>query len=123
MTSRHSRELENEASRLREEIARERDESARLRAENRALLNSILGIAGIPPVLVEENAAPAPGEPPTAESAEIKSSSASGRPRAPRSGKGTPVAPARRRSWHQITQSLELASARRERPDAPAPRA
>ena len=29
------------------------DENARLRAENRALLNSILGIAGIPPLRVD----------------------------------------------------------------------
>jgi hypothetical protein len=33
-------------------IASQQNEIARLRAENRALLNSILGIAGIPPVLV-----------------------------------------------------------------------
>ena len=35
---------------LESEIARLRDEISRLRAENRALLNSILGIAGIPPL-------------------------------------------------------------------------
>ncbi len=34
------------------EIAQQRAEIARLRAENRALLNSILGIAGIPPIPV-----------------------------------------------------------------------
>jgi hypothetical protein len=43
----------------RAELLRERAENSRLRAENRALLNSILGIAGIPPVLV---AAPEPQE-------------------------------------------------------------
>src|SRR4029077_8633637 len=42
--------------RFRAELAPERPESARFRAENRALLNSILGIAGIPPVLVDASA-------------------------------------------------------------------
>jgi|HubBroStandDraft_6_1064221.scaffolds.fasta_scaffold01036_9 hypothetical protein len=41
----HSLELERE-------VARTRAENTRLRAENRALLNSILGIAGIPPITV-----------------------------------------------------------------------
>src|ERR1700690_1444099 len=31
-----------------------KEEIARLRAENRALLNSILGIAGIPPIVISE---------------------------------------------------------------------
>ena len=51
--------LRNENDRMRadllrqqQEIARERSENVRLRDENRALLNSILGIAGIPPILV-----------------------------------------------------------------------
>jgi hypothetical protein len=42
--------------RFRAELVRERTENARLRTENRALLNSILGIAGIPPVLVDASA-------------------------------------------------------------------
>lgn len=46
-------ELEAQLVRERDEIARHVAELARLRAENRALLNSILGIAGIPPVLVD----------------------------------------------------------------------
>jgi hypothetical protein len=37
---------------LEREVARMRAENTRLRAENRALLNSILGIAGIPPIIV-----------------------------------------------------------------------
>ena len=41
--SRYVRLLEDEAARLREEISR-------LRLENRALLNSLLGTAGVPPV-------------------------------------------------------------------------
>src|SRR6266849_9462829 len=35
---------------LEEEVARERAENERLRAENRALVNSLLGTAGFPPV-------------------------------------------------------------------------
>ncbi len=37
---------------LESEVALQRTEISRLRAENRALLNSILGIAGIPPIPV-----------------------------------------------------------------------
>jgi hypothetical protein len=35
---------------LEEELSRERAEVARLRDENRALLNSLLGTAGVPPI-------------------------------------------------------------------------
>lgn len=56
MTTRYARELASEVAHLREEIKRERGENCRLRGENRALLNSILGIAGIPPVLVAQDA-------------------------------------------------------------------
>jgi hypothetical protein len=66
-TTRHTRALESEVARLSAEVTRQRAENdqqraaiasqqneiARLRAENRALLNSILGIAGIPPILRE----------------------------------------------------------------------
>ena len=59
-TTRHSRALESEVTRQRAEndhqraaIASQQNEIARLRAENRALLNSILGIAGIPPIMPE----------------------------------------------------------------------
>jgi hypothetical protein len=59
-TTRHARALESEVARQGAEndqqcalIASQQNEIVRLRAENRALLNSILGIAGIPPVLVE----------------------------------------------------------------------
>lgn len=45
MRSRYVRELEAQ-------LARERAEIERLRAENRALLNSLLGTAGVPPVEV-----------------------------------------------------------------------
>src|SRR5579862_4768797 len=59
-STRYTRTLECEVTRQRAEndqqraaIASQQNEIARLRAENRALLNSILGIAGIPPVLVD----------------------------------------------------------------------
>lgn len=45
---------------LEEEIARERAESERLRAENRALMNSLLGTAGFPPVEFPEAPKPQP---------------------------------------------------------------
>lgn len=51
MAARYARALEAE-------VARQGTEIHRLRAENRALLNSILGIAGIPPVLVTGDAPP-----------------------------------------------------------------
>lgn len=111
---RYSRALEDEVTRLRAEIDR-------LRAENRALLNSILGIAGVPPIptdLPTTNAEPLrtthPAPPPG--------------PEAPPSGPGAPsrgrtgrlaaggvhiVGPLRRRSWHQINRMLELGSARK----------
>ena len=48
--SRYVRLLEDNVARARDEITRERAEIARLRLENRALLNSLLGTAGVPPV-------------------------------------------------------------------------
>jgi len=47
-------------ARLEGEIARERVDNERLRAENRALLNSLLGTAGFPPIEVAESAKPQP---------------------------------------------------------------
>jgi hypothetical protein len=44
------RTLEEQLDRERSETARERAEVARLREENRALLNSLLGTAGVPPI-------------------------------------------------------------------------
>jgi hypothetical protein len=84
MTSRRTRELEASGQRecaLKEEFARRahalESQILLLRAENRALLNSVLGIAGIPPIIVtnpaelpyatatprEVNASAAPGSP------------------------------------------------------------
>ena len=54
---------------------------ARLRAENRALVNSLLGTAGFPPVTLEEEL---------------------------RGGAG--MAPVRRRTWTQIAREREMAA-------------
>jgi hypothetical protein len=79
-TSRYTRALEEEV--------------ARLRAENRALVNSLLGTAGVPPLAVHEAV--------------------------PGSAEGKAVVPAvRRRSWQQIGRMLELEDARRERTSQP----
>lgn len=69
-------------ARLEEEVARERAENERLRAENRALLNSLLGTAGFPPVNFPE--APAVASP----------------------------QPVRRRSWRQFQAEREFESSR-----------
>jgi len=58
------------------------EETARLRAENRALVNSLLGTAGFPPVLPEDDA---------------------------RRGV-VGLAPVRRRTWTQIAREREIAA-------------
>ena len=87
-------------------------EVARLRDENKALLNSILGVAGIPPILVSE---PTDTARPTSNSAQLNA----------RAGASS-VAPLRRRSWQQINRMLEIHSARKadenQPNDAPAVR-
>jgi hypothetical protein len=129
-TTRHTRALEAEVSRQRAEIDR-------LRAENRALLNSILGIAGVPPITVSaedlstaahHSPAPsgagvssvgaqhaAPGEDSCQDAAHPAISSVGATQSA---GRKTPrarqiAAPVRRRSWHQINRMLEFESARK----------
>jgi hypothetical protein len=96
-----------------------------LRAENRALLNSILGIAGLPPVSV------------TAHTFKLERDQATHVPKKSSRRERTPVrtagadrratggsvsqtnrepmlaAPLRRRSWQQITRMLEFESARK----------
>ncbi|MGB6545213.1 MAG: hypothetical protein WBE97_06265 [Candidatus Acidiferrales bacterium] len=109
------------AFRLRTQYTRSLEEEVgRLRAENRALVNSILGVAGIPPmravVRIAERSRDgsfvgarlaSPGRPkgrPYEDSANQKTESA--------------VSPLRRRSWQQIGRALErqdALAARRER--------
>ncbi len=68
---------------LEEELARLRRAEETLRAENRALINSLLGTAGIPPIEPDEPA------------------------------RKLPVPPAvRRRSWFQIQAQREMAASR-----------
>ena len=91
-------------------------EVARLRAENRATLNSILGIAGVPPIPAQES-----------DVAAVREASGAGwtspgtvSHQAPASrlrNTGVQVAtPLRRRSWHQINRMLEFQSAHPENP-------
>jgi hypothetical protein len=121
---------------------------ARLRAENRALLNSILGIAGVPPITVLPDSvsigAPAaervadasaiqdkhrrtrqaftaagPAGTSTAQSA--RSSETPGTTVPPSNGNAqgaNVVMPMRRRSWHQIYRMLEIDSARKKPQEA-----
>jgi hypothetical protein len=73
------------AHRLRSRYVRMLEEEvARLRAENRALVNSLLGTAGFPPVTLEQDA--------------------------PSRFAGLP--PVRRKTWTQIARERELAAAR-----------
>ena len=121
-TTRRARTLEAELTRERApnaeqgiEVARQGAEIIRLRAENRALLNSILGIAGVPPVSVSlddlaatqiQNATP----PPAARARNHSRQRANATPHV--------AAPTRRRSWPQIHRLLEFESAQKEKPAA-----
>jgi hypothetical protein len=101
-------------------------EVARLRDENRALLNSILGIAGVPPVMV--TAAEAEGTTASASTASAASAAAGTNAKAPvraarslTAGKSAAPGPGqstgpvmRRRSWQQIYRMLEMDSARKK---------
>jgi hypothetical protein len=103
------------------EITRLRAEIDRLRAENRALLNSILGIAGVPPIPTDvptscaepplsAHPAPPPGleAPPSRPGASLRER----RGRLAASG-GQMIAPLRRRSWQQINRMLEFESGKK----------
>ncbi|MFY9752117.1 MAG: hypothetical protein WBS18_12770 [Candidatus Acidiferrales bacterium] len=122
-TLRYTKELETEV--------------ARLRAENRAMLNSILGIAGVPPVVTTESPAredAGPGEigDPGNEARQKETTAPA---RAAKNGRtarsiagggagsaagrtnGAALAtPTRRRSWQQITRMLEIEAARKREP-------
>jgi hypothetical protein len=114
-TTRRARTLEAELARERAANAEQGTEITRLRAENRALLNSILGIAGVPPVSASlddlaatqtQNATP----PSVARTANHLRSRPSVTPHV--------AAPTRRRSWPQIHRLLEFESAQKEKPAA-----
>ena len=87
-------------------------EVARLRAENLALLNSILGVAGVPPLRVDHAGIDSVvrnrdhGEGRTRGAVAPESQAAP-----PRKSVGTPV---RRRSWPQIGRAFEADDASRQ---------
>lgn len=98
-------------------------EVARLRAENRALLNSILGIAGIPPVVASANPSAEPNSEPqvgiTAGAKAIGGSAilghakrSAGRASSQHRVAGIP-APVRHRSWQQVNRMLEIDAIRK----------
>jgi hypothetical protein len=143
LKTRYTRELESAITHERDECVRLRAENARLREENRALLNSILGIAGIPPVSVVTQDARVLETMSSAETPRNYPSPQSG-PEAPALGPVSPstdanaqvakrsqqrphtnaatvrgknmaqVAPMRRRSWQQINRTLEFEAARKK---------
>ena len=96
-------------------------EVSRLRAENRALLNSILGIAGVPPIPISSADVPPPGHLAPAPGPDAPASGPTPPPRSPGAqvavgGTGASkllAVPTRRRSWHQINRMLEFESARK----------
>jgi hypothetical protein len=92
-------------------------EVARLRAENRTLLNSILGIAGVPPITISAaDAVVRPGTLPTP-AAGTKPTSLTPSTTGSRVGATNAVnvaAPTRRRSWHQVYRLLEIDAARKK---------
>lgn len=96
-------------------------EVGRLRAENRALLNSILGIAGIPPVVTggSEPTGMAPEELPRIIEqiqAEALGERLSGESRIGFGlGRLQKATPTRGRSWRQISHMLELEALRKMR--------
>jgi len=83
-------------------------EIERLRAENRALMNSILGIAGIPPV-VTPSATSGGGGTPSA-TPEKANSVANGKA----SGATSGAVAVRRRSWQQVNRALEIEAAKKK---------
>jgi hypothetical protein len=124
---------------LEAELAQQRAEIDRLRSENRALLNSILGIAGIPPLSLplftalspaaghsgsptpssggdESLSTPTSSSPQTAapsDSSSRQSGTRNDSHLSPSSPTARLAAPIRRRSWHQINRMLEIESARK----------
>jgi hypothetical protein len=124
--TRYARALEQEAMRQRAEIAR-------LRGENRALLNSILGIAGIPPIVVTEadkdatqnsdetggDKASAGGNAVAGRAKPRREPTAAGNRPGQTNGTAGRLAGMRRRSWHQINRTLEFESARKPERSTP----
>lgn len=89
---------------LEAELTHAHTENALLRAENRALLNSILGIAGVPPIPEDRGSQVGPAH----------GADAAAGPN--RTGASRVAAPMRRRSWQQIYRMLEFESAKKKAP-------
>jgi hypothetical protein len=94
------------------EISQQGIEIARLRAENRALLNSILGIAGVPPVSASLDDLAAT----QSQIATTPAAPAANHSRSRTNATPHVAAPTRRRSWPQIHRLLEFESAQKEKP-------
>jgi hypothetical protein len=77
-------------------------EVERLRAENRALMNSIRGVAGIPPVITD-----AAGTGQSGAAADKSASDSRAKANA------AAQAPIRRRSWQQVNRALEIEAAKK----------
>lgn len=91
-------------------------EVARLRAENRAMLNSILGIAGVPPIPAQESEVAAVREAAGAGSTAPSTVLPQATGDRVKSAGAQVATPLRRRSWHQINRMLEFQSAHAEHP-------
>jgi hypothetical protein len=103
---------------------------ARLRAENRALLNSILGIAGVPPITVLPDSVSIGSQDARSLHLESGRGSVAAGATQPRlhsakmnatNGKtqgANMITPMRKRSWHQIYRMLEIDSARKKPQEA-----
>jgi hypothetical protein len=94
-------------------------EIARLRAENRAMLNSILGIAGVPPIPAQESELASDREAAGA-SRDASVQGPSSQRAIARGSVGNAsthsAVPLRRRSWHQINRMLEFQATHQESP-------
>lgn len=90
------------------------DEVARLRAQNRALINSILGVAGIPPMRVADQIVAPTLSIQRSELGVHKAIGADSRhPSTSSTGvEAVQPMPLRRRSWQQIGRALEVEDAR-----------
>jgi hypothetical protein len=104
LTTRYTRALEDEVARLYAELRG-------VRAENRALVDSILGVAGVPPLKLDVAA-----QHPISSSRPGRADPAQADARLS-PPLGVSAAPIRRRSWQQIGRMLEIEAARRKSTD------
>jgi hypothetical protein len=119
-TTRYARALEEE---ILPHMRAQQAEITRLRSENRALLNSILGIAGLPPIVVaapSSSSAEASTELHTGVALSSVPGAAPDAVATSRAKSAAVAAPMRRRSWQQIHRALEFAAVqKKERQENP----